>query len=89
MPRLRLRVVGADGGEQKRARCPGPLRAVVRGKDAKRVVEATFSAGRAQKRVDHRKPFRAQLQSSSKRIRVLAKLRDGRRQTLAAKPPRC
>jgi arylsulfatase A-like enzyme len=87
LPRLRLRV--ADDAPKGRG-CEGDLRVGVRGKDAKRLVEVAFTAGRSHRRVDRSKPFRAGIAAGvGGRIRALAELRDGRRMTLSSKTARC
>jgi N-acetylglucosamine-6-sulfatase len=89
-PRLRLRA-SADG-DSSEGGCPGGVVAGLAGKDAKQVIEASFTAGRSHRRADRSKPFEAEfpdrLASPRTRLRALAELRDGRRMSLATRP-RC
>ncbi len=88
--RLRLRTK-APGGEGRD--CRGGPAVTVAGKDAKRAIEATFTAGRTHKRVDRAKPFRARFGRdqvrTGEKLRALVELRDGRLRSLAAKLRRC
>ena len=81
----------APGGEGRD--CRGVLTVTVAGKDAKRAIDATFTAGRSHKRIDRATPFRARFGRDQARpgtkLRALVELRDGRLRSLAAKPPRC
>ena len=86
-PRLRLRA-STDGGS-----CRDGIAVRLAGKDAKHAIEVRFSAGRTHARLDRRKPFRARyaarLRAPGQKLRALAVLLDGRRETLATAYPRC
>ena len=89
LPRLRLRAKrrGGDGRD-----CRGELTVTVAGKDAKRAIDATFTAGRSHKRIDRATPLRARFGRDQARpgekLRALVELRDGRLSARWRRSPR-